>query len=457
MQLRTRRTLFFISLIIFFIASPAAIMYSLGYKLDLTTFKIEKTGGIFVDIDYDDYTISLDKSIEKTVSKAIFRQQGTLLPNLIPKLHNVEISKNDYKPWKKTLEIKSGIVTEIKNVFLTPSDLSPSRLDENVNDFSLSRSKENMAYIKNNSLFSLNIKNNEKTEIELPPTQKSDKLSIIDQSFNQSIIYLQNDKNILKINTETKNIDSIKKPTKKKYLKILPSPKNNDSLFLLSSDDIIYDLDVENDTRSEIAKDVNNFYVTGESIIYTTNDPTNFYKQKIGSQDKAIQITFSPMKDVNEDSKILVRFDDPVAVLNSANELLLFNYSTEKFEKLAENIIDASISDDFSKMLYRNDHEIYVYYFEASYPQKKAGDKELLGRFSKEIQDASWFDLYNHHIFLTINDKTNILELDGRNKRNSEEIMEKPDKFIYNNYDKNIYLLKNNTLQKIPLVLDATL
>jgi len=228
----------------------------------------------------------------------------------------------------------------------------------------------------------------------------------------------------------------------------LPNPKDDNSLFALSNKNILYELNIKDNLKTKIIENVNNFFITGESIIYTTKNPTNFYKQKIGS-DKIIQITFSPLKDINENSKILVRFDDPVAVLNDKNELLIFNYSTEKFEKLSEDIIDAKISDDFSKMLYRNNHEIYVYYFEASYPRKKAGNADLLGRFSKRIQDASWFDFDNQHIFLTIDNKLNVLELDGRNKRNFEEIMPRPEKFIYNNYDNNIFFLKDKKLQKL--------
>jgi len=454
MQLKTRKILFFISLIIFLTASPAVIMYSLGYKIDPESLKIQKTGGIFVNIDYQDYKISINNSIEKKVSKPLFVQKGTLIPNLIPKNYNIKISKKGYKSWEKTLKVKSQIVTEIKNIFLAPKDLSPSKLDNEIIDFLISNSKENISYIKNNKLIFLNIKNKNKTELILPNTTKSSgKIKILEKSFDKDIIYLQNKKNILKADLKTQKITTIKKPSLEKYLKIRPNPKNSNSLFILSDKNILYKLDAENKQRSILAKNISNFYVTGESVIYTTKNPVNFYKQKIESE-KINQITFLPIKNFSENSKILVRFDDPVALLNDNKELLLFDYSSEKFKKFAENVTDAKISGDFSKMIYRNDHEIYVYYFEASYPRKKAGDKDLLGRYSKKIQDASWFDFDDQHIFLTINDKVNVLELDGRNKRNFEEIMPRPEKFTYNNYDKSIYFLKDKKLQKVKLILE---
>jgi hypothetical protein len=453
MQLKTRRLLFFASLIMFLIASPTVIMYSLGYKLNLKTFKIQKTGGIFINIDYQDYKVFIDDILKKSVSKPLFTQQGVLIPNLIPKPYNLKISKNGYKSWEKTLKVESGIVTEIKNVFLVPENLSTLELDNDILDFALSNSKENLVYIKDNTLISLNIKNDRKIKIKLPETLNGT-VKILKESFNKNIIYLENDDNILKIDIKTQGIILAKKPKSKKYIKILPNPKDSNLLFTISNENILYELDVEKNLKTELTKNVNNFYVTGESIIYTTKDPVNFYKRKIGSE-KSTQITFIPIKNISENSKILVRFDDPVVVLNDKKELLLFDYSSEKFKKLTKNITDAKVSNDFSKMIYRNDHEIYVYYFEASYPRKKAGNIDLLGRFSKKIQDASWFDFDNQHIFLTINGKVSILELDGRNKRNFEEMMPRPQKFIYNNYDKSIYFLKDNNLQKLELFLKS--
>ncbi len=453
MQLKTRRLLFFISLITFLIASPSVIMYSLGYKLNLKTFKIEKTGGVFVNIDYQNYKIFIDNTLKKNVSKPLFAQRGVLIPNLIPRTYNIKISKDGYKSWEKTLKIESGIVTEIKNIFLLPKNLSAFLLDSDVSDFTLSDSKENLAYIKENYLISLNIKNNKQTEVKLPKKSGNQKNKILDKSLNKNSIYLVNTNSILKIDLKTEKITILKNPKMEKYLKIQPNPKNSNYLFVLSNKNILYKLDAENEQKSILAKNISNFYVTGESVIYTTKNPVNFYKRKIG-EDKITQITFSPIKNFSENSKILVRFDDPVALLNDNKELLLFDYSSEKFKKFAENITDVKISGDFSKMIYRNDHEIYVYYFEASYPRKKAGDKDLLGRYSKKIQDASWFDFDNQHISLTINDKVNVLELDGRNKRNFEEIMPYPEKFTYNDYDKNIYLLKDKKLQKLKLVLE---
>ncbi len=450
MTLKTRRILFFISLLIFLIISPSIVLYSLGYKLNLENFKLEKTGGIFVNINYENYQIIIDNSIKKQVSKPLFTQKGLLIPNLIPKSYNIKIAKNGYKNWEKNLKVNSGIVTEVKNIFLIPEKPPLQEIGDKVSDFIFSKSKKDIAYIQNDTLTFLNIKDKKKIKIKLPVNFQKQNFKIINNSFNENLIYLKTKDNILKINKKTKKISTQKN---KRYIKIVANPKNNNSLFALDKDGVLYKFDPENNTKLELVKNINNFYTTEESIIYITKNPANFYKIKIDSEELK-QITFTPLENINTNSKILVRFDDPVAIINKNKELLLFDYPTENFKKLADNVIDVKISNDYSKMIFRNNHEIFVYYFEASYPRKKAGEINLLGRFSKKIQNASWFDFDSQHIFLTINNKVNILELDGRNKRNSEIIMSNPDKFIYNNYDKNIYFLKNEKLKKLKLFLE---
>ncbi|MBI3671557.1 hypothetical protein HY249_02055 [Candidatus Azambacteria bacterium] len=448
MNLKTRRVLFFASLAIFLIASPAVIMYSLGYKFDTETFTMQKTGGIFVNADYGEYTISINDSIKKDVQKAIFIKRGILFTNLIPKVYKVSIEKNNYLSWSKTLPVESGLVTEVKNVFLMPKDPEILEVDKDVSDFTISGSQEKIAYLKKSEIIIMDVKSGEKISM---PSKSKKTLNLTGFSSDEKDIFFEDDSNIYKTSFADNTVKSMAEPKNDPYAKIAQSLKDKDTAYALSKKGVIYELNIATKTRKEITKDIKNFYLTGNDIVYITTEPQNFYKINIDSG-KTTQITFNPLSNIDQNSKIIKRFDDPVAVIDKNSDLLIFSYGSEKFNKLADNIIDAQVSSDLSKMFYRKDKEIYVYYFTESYPAKKAGDTDLIGIFGKKIKDASWFSFNNHHLFLNFDNDIKIIELDGRDKRNSYTIAENIEKFEYNNKDKFAYIIKNNDLKKIRLM-----
>lgn len=449
MNIKTRRTLFFASLLIFLTASPIIIMYSLGYKLDTKTLKLQKTGGIFIDLDYNQYKITLNGKIKKEVNKTLFTQRGALIPNLMPRNYKVIIEKEGYIPWGKILKVKSGLVTEIKNAILIKKDLKPIEIDEDVIDLITSETEKNIGYITKNSIIIFDVKNQKKKSIKI---SEDNKLKLIGFSSDENDIFLENNTKIFKTDFKENKLINLKKPKTEKYLKILPSQKDKDTLYALSDKSILYEINFKKEVKiKEILQKINNFYATKDDLVYLTQEPANFYKKNIESE-KITQITFNPVKDTNINSEIITRFGDPIAIIDKNKNLLLFDYASEKFKKLAEGVLDAKISKDSSKLLYRKEREIYVYYLEKSYPGKKSGEIDLLGRFGSKIKEASWFSYNNHHIFFNIEDNLKIIELDGRDKRNSYNIIKGIIKYSYNNIDKSVYTIKNNKLEKITII-----
>ena len=109
MHIFWRRVTYSLFFIIFFIVSPLLILYSLGYRYNFTTNNIEKNGAFYIK-SYPknaDIFINNKKSNKKTPNQ---------ITNIKPNLYNVKISKEDYLPWEKKLEIKQGETTFIENI-----------------------------------------------------------------------------------------------------------------------------------------------------------------------------------------------------------------------------------------------------------------------------------------------------------------------------------------------------
>jgi hypothetical protein len=124
MNKKTRTIIFLFCFILFAIGGPSVILYSQGYRININAKEGEKiltsTGGIFVK--------TLPKQVDvylngKLAEKTDFLFGSVLLENLLPGKYDVEISKEGYATWKKTLIVKEREVTEAKGIVLFPSEI----------------------------------------------------------------------------------------------------------------------------------------------------------------------------------------------------------------------------------------------------------------------------------------------------------------------------------------------
>lgn len=105
-----------------------AILFAQGYRFNFNTLKIVKTGGIFIKTSTDNAKIFInDKYIESTSG---ILTHTILISGLTPKNYNVFIHKENYYPWNKTVEVKNGMVTELKSIILFPLELKKIKIAE---------------------------------------------------------------------------------------------------------------------------------------------------------------------------------------------------------------------------------------------------------------------------------------------------------------------------------------
>src|SRR3989338_1581084 len=120
-----RRIIFYLSVLIFLVITPAVILYSLGYYYNLKNQTLIKTGGIFLkSSNTSGYQVFLNGNFAKETS---FITSGALLGNLDAKEYSVEIKKDGFLPWSKTVKVEKEIVTEIRNILLLP-DITQNKI-----------------------------------------------------------------------------------------------------------------------------------------------------------------------------------------------------------------------------------------------------------------------------------------------------------------------------------------
>jgi hypothetical protein len=121
MVLRTRRLIALGLFIIFLISGPLIALYAMGWRLNLKTLKIEKTGAILLKTKpAGAAVIILDNKILKNKEA-----DQLFIANLLPKKYSLEIIKADYRPWKKEISVKSSLVTETAAILIPAKKPAP--------------------------------------------------------------------------------------------------------------------------------------------------------------------------------------------------------------------------------------------------------------------------------------------------------------------------------------------
>ena len=117
MTKRTRTFLFFACSIAFLIVTPTVLLYNQGYRLDLSTAQITKTGAFYFGVSPRGSDVFINGQLKKRTD---FFFGSALIEELLPGNYLVEIKKEGYFPWKKNLEVKAMAVTEENDVVLFP-------------------------------------------------------------------------------------------------------------------------------------------------------------------------------------------------------------------------------------------------------------------------------------------------------------------------------------------------
>lgn len=185
------------------------------------------------------------------------------------------------------------------------------------------------------------------------------------------------------------------------------------------------------------------FYIQEPSYILYRTDANQSFQE---------QINLTPLP--AQKYEIIVSLNKKITLLSENKELFLLNPSTRNFDLISQNVQAAQFSQDNKKLLYFTADEIWVYYLEniSSQPAKKAGEKELITRLSQKINQAVWYSQTNEHIIFAVGQSIKFTELDGRDQRNTVDIIEKEvSQIAYNSEDKKLYLVEKDKLWRLGL------
>lgn len=177
------------------------------------------------------------------------------------------------------------------------------------------------------------------------------------------------------------------------------------------------------------------FYIQTPSYILYKTDQDNSFQE---------QISLNPLPS-DRQYEILVSNNERVAVLDDQGQLYLLNQDSRDFDPISQEVKGMEFTNDNDKLLYFTNSEIWIYFLENT-------NKELITRFSQEIKQSVWYQKTNQHILCLVGGSIKMIELDGRDERNSVDVLRlNIDQIAYNPENEGIYFIRENKLSSILL------
>ena len=457
MTKKTRTVLFSILIILFLMVAPGIVFYSLGYRFNFETKKITQTGAFYFKVFPKSVQIYLTpvKQEETLMKKTDFFFGAAYIENLLPKKYEVEIKKDGFHPWKKTLEIKEKQVTDAKNIVLVPQSPEFSILTKGMEDFFFSPDEKRVILKESNNdswaLKLLELEKNVKSHLINQEDISKDGISIFDLKFSPD-----SKRVLLKIGSKGDLkyflIDLEKSPPALLSLDFLQKniedvffhPADNQKLFLFKNGGIFEGDLIQKKISQVILENVKSFRVSNKDVYYFLDsgpDAGFLFKTDFSflGREKINRTSFPLEKE--KEYKIYV-FPDKI-FLQDNQGLFLFNPGNSSFENFFEKSKELKISPDFRKIVYYSDYEIWILFLkdEFSQPQKSAGERQFIARFSEKIGNVFWYT--SHYLIFDSGSKIKIAEIDDRDRINIVDLPDfKEPEIFFNQNDKKLYILE---------------
>ncbi len=453
MTLKTRRALLILFIIIFFIASIATILYSTGWRFDIKTFSIKKTGAVYIET-YPKY-VSIKINGKDFPDSSGILKNGTLIPNLMPENYKIEINKNNYYPYYKEIKTEPSLVSELIGIILIPIKLREKNI------ISTKLKGEKIIDLANNKIIIDNQKSKINYLYNLNDGESSLNINSVLNNLKKSAIIskivfhpLEKNKLLIEVNNSIYTLDADKLKMEEIKLQISEEKNQISKLenWLTKNSDIYYVIKKTNQKSLPASKQIPSaenlpkgekteiFQLFSFNLITKTD--TNFGNLEISGL-KGIKIT-------NNGNKLLI--------IDNSDGFYIFDLQIKKIEMISGNVLNIIPSLDNKKIAFLDkENKINIYFLEnwyKNYPQKAGEIIKLDIKNNGKIKNIFWYK-DSYHLFIEYeNEKmTNIdfSEINIRDHLNQYPIIQEIKTAYYEAGSELLYFIKNEKLYSLEI------
>lgn len=434
MDLKLRRIIYINFIIAFLIAATLLIIYAKGFRYDFEKHKLIRTGSLVIKSLPNEAKIYLDGNLQKN-------QTDTIVKHISPNDYWVEIKKPKYQAWQKKISIYPHQSSFTGIIKLWPKNVTPKIILENVTKIQFSQNQEQIAYYT--------------TDKQAKAQNFSDSSEIFEiDGLTGNFSWSTNGRKILSINDgivinaqESGRTINLNQLFSLGFTDLKWAP-NSDNILYGINNNTLYGINLATIRANQLFQDkIIDYKIKDKSIYYLTAQNKNIILKIFNLENQTTKI-FPNEKVAYSRNIYFNQFtSDLISILDSDNDYLyLIDSPLKKFRQSTQIITQVQgIQWHGDDLLYYNNFELWLMNI-------RNNKKQLLARFSEEINEAIFYD--ENYIVFSSKNNIKAIEIDSREPRNiwtifkSENIISKIE--LSNDKEK-IYLISNNILQSINL------
>ena len=458
---RAQRTLLFVVLGVSFVLIAATLLlYSQGYRIDITEGRITQTGAFYFKVQPKSVDIYID---DELVKRTDFLFGSALTKSFFPQTYQVRIEKEGYYPWQKALAVQSKLVTEAKNIVLFPTTTQFQLIEDNI--LALWPSPDGKKLLIQTETPS------KRWSLSIFDLATESKKSIFTQQISdQDILYAewypddQKPTILFQVNSGEAISNYAYQLDRRGECNISPcllalgngsvgtvtfSPVSSESILLTrstSNSEVLLQTSLlqKDNSFHIIADDVIAFTKQGSSVLWIDSSGQSWKKDIVTGEQNSLSVsTFA----VQRETQYSLFGSEKALFLQEARTLYRLKGASETPELLFENVTQLTFSPDGRFLATASSSEIWLYLLENQVTpvERQAGDKVFLNCFGESISNLAWFNA--NYLIFSSGDAVKVTEIDARDTLNSIDIAQyqKPTLFWEGN-ENILYILSEGKL-----------
>jgi len=428
MTKRQRTLLFYALTALFLLLAPAFALYSQGYRVNVTERRITQTGAFFFKVDPRQADIAVAGELKKRTD---FFFGSTLIKNFFAKNYEVEITKEGYRPWRKTLPIVEQNVTEAKFITLFKNDIGFTQLAQNVERVWMAPSRQAALVLQETDaswkLLLFNLATGTST-LQLEPQRPGETIVSIQWSSNSGrFLVLRRAEGLTLADVHGIGVNDPCSETacSLSYLGAISdirfSPVSTDIMLFLKAKETsqiaVQASYITKEPFEILASNVIAYDTTGSTLVWLGGKGT-LWQRELSGNSQASLFQESAFQPKSRSSYALIAIDNIVLVKEDATLFYHEKGAPERTELLSP-VTTIVLDPRREKVALANDSELWVLFLkeDREQPKRRASELILLTRFSETIQNLSW--LNPHYLLFSLGGTIQAAEIDNRDKINT--------------------------------------
>lgn len=378
MQLYIRRIFLILSCVAFAIIAPLIIFYAMGYRGKLV-------GVAIIEATPPKATVEVNGQVYGNLPRSI--------PNLLPGLATIRVTKKGYIPWEKKMEIEPAAATNVRSIQLFPLQFDRDVLVQDSKVFAVSPTSSLIASVNSaNNLVLIN----DTTSAVTPPIKMPSSPLAITWSPDGTYILIQFPSKHYEIFHVQENI--------LKMLVSTPLTGNNSvqwdptamgKLFFLTPKHSLISYVPSTELSQVVLENINTYTIQGKTLVYQTLDNA-LMTQRIGKNQERKLLTNTK----SGIQKIIPASNGLLALLFTDGELQLVS-TQSGIRHIAFDVREAIWSPNGQTLLIQTSSgELDTYAPEGTLPvDATPGELHLIVRLSHPITSPQWLSDSTHILY----------------------------------------------------------